>query len=87
MPYFADVDREELKRHQRAFITIALGGPDAYSGRSIDDAHSGHGITDAAFDRTLQHLADALAELKVPGEAIREVASALTRLRSEVVEG
>jgi hemoglobin len=86
-PYFTDVDRGKLKGHQRAFITMALGGPDAYKGRPLDQAHRGRAITDRAFDRVVEHLAESLAELGVPGDTIEQIAAKLAPTRSDVVEG
>lgn len=86
IPYFTDVDREQLKAHQRAFIAMALGGPGDYAGRAMDEAHRGRGITDDAFDRVVEHLAETLAELGVPAETITEIAGALAPLRGDVVQ-
>jgi hemoglobin len=84
--WFATADPDRLKAHQRAFIATALGGPAHYAGRSMAEAHRGRAITDAAFDRVVEHLADALAELDVPVATIGEIAAALAPLRSDVVE-
>jgi hemoglobin len=87
IPYFPATDKDRLKDHQRAFITTALGGPEAYAGRSMAEAHRGRGITDGAFDRVVEHLADTLAELSVPAATIETIAGALAPLRGEIVEG
>lgn len=86
-PYFDEVDRGKLKGHQRAFITTALGGPDAYKGRPLDQAHHGRAITDRAFDRVVEHLADTLTELGVPSDTIEQIAAKLAPTRSAVVDG
>ncbi|HEY3942069.1 MAG TPA: group 1 truncated hemoglobin [Acidimicrobiales bacterium] len=83
--YFAGTDLALLKRHQRAFLTAALGGPDAYAGRAMGPAHAGLGVTDAAFDAVVGHLAATLTELSVPDDTIGEIAAALLPLRSEIV--
>jgi hemoglobin len=84
-PYFEGIDRERLKGHQRAFIAAALGAPTAYEGRAMAEAHAGRGITDAAFDRVVAHLAGALTELDVPEPTIGQIAGALAPLRGDVV--
>ncbi len=38
--FFRDVDMDELKRQQRAFLTQALGGPARYRGPDIKSAHA-----------------------------------------------
>jgi hemoglobin len=37
--FFLGVDIERLKKTQEGFFAMALGGPNAYSGRSLHDAH------------------------------------------------
>ncbi len=85
--YFAEVDRGKLKGHQRTFITIALGGPDAYRGRPLHTAHQGRAVTDAAFDQVVGHLVDTLGELGVPAGTVQEIAARLAPTRSDIVEG
>ena len=48
-PWFDDVDLGRLKGHQRSFLAAAIGGPDAYLGRAMRDAHAGLSITSEAF--------------------------------------
>src|SRR5262245_49676415 len=38
-PFFARVDLRHLRAHQRAFLAMALGGPERYRGRDLSDAH------------------------------------------------
>jgi hemoglobin len=87
VPYFDGVDRTKLKRHQRAFMSAALGGPRGDAGRRICRAHHGLGITNDAFDRVVEKLADTLQELGVRSELIDRIAGTLAPLRSDVVEG
>lgn len=84
--YFEGIDRARLKAHQRAFVSAALGGPGHYNGRGMHEAHAGRGITNAAFDQVVAHLAAALAELGVDEATIGEIAGTLEPLRGEIVE-
>jgi hemoglobin len=84
-PYFAGVDIDRLKRHQRAFIGVALGGPVAYAGRDMAAAHAGLQITAQAFDSVVQHLAATLENLGVPDATIAEIAGALLPLKGDIV--
>ncbi|MDR7277571.1 group I truncated hemoglobin [Catenuloplanes atrovinosus] len=84
--YFAGVDLARLKAHQRAFLATAVGGPGAYHGRSMTDAHAGLGITGAAFDAVVAHLAAALTTLGVPEPEIARIAATLAPLRADIVE-
>ena len=83
--YFADTDMGRVRAHQRAFLTAALGGPNAYAGRDMGTAHAGLGVTESAFDAVVGHLAATLTELSVPDDVIAEIAGALLPLKSEIV--
>jgi hemoglobin len=87
VPYFDGVDRTRLKRHQRAFMAAALGGPRGDAGRKIGAAHRGLGITNDAFDRVVEKLSDTLHELGVRSELIDRIAGTLAPLRPDVVDG
>ena len=84
-PYFAGVDLAKLKGHQRAFLAVALGGPHAYAGRPLGEAHAGAGITAEAFGSVVAHLADTLAELGAEESAIAAVANRVLALEGEIV--
>jgi hemoglobin len=84
-PYFAGIDIDRLKRHQRAFMGMALGGPVVYAGRDMAAAHAGLEITSSAFDAVVQHLAATLESLGVPDATIGEIAGALLPLKADIV--
>ncbi|MBO0767072.1 MAG: group 1 truncated hemoglobin [Solirubrobacterales bacterium] len=86
LEYFATADRERLKGHQRAFLTTALGGPTAYAGKSMAEAHKGRGISAAAFDRVVEHLVATLKELGVGEDTVSAIGAKLGPLKPEVVE-
>ncbi len=83
--YFDGVDIEGLKAHQRAFISSALGGPQRYHGRRVDDAHRRLDITSAAFAKVADHLVDTLVALDVEPPVVAAVADAVGSLRPQVV--
>lgn len=66
-PVFQDTDTDRLRAHQKAFVTMALGGPNRYTGRALTAAHAhlAGKIDDATFDKVVGHLARALSELGV----------------------
>ena len=84
-PWFDGVDLRRLKSHQRAFLTIALGGPDDFAGRNLTEAHGDLAITDDAFDRLLAHLVAALTDLGLPDEGIAVISDRINALRDQVV--
>ncbi len=84
--WFRGVDLTELKAHQRAFLAVGLGGPELYDGRSMRNAHSGLGITDDVFSRTLEHLTAALTDLGVEASVVAQVARRIELMRAAIVE-
>ena len=51
--FFDDVDMEGQRDKQKAFLTMAFGGPHHYSGKDLRDAHAGlvkNGLNDTHFD-------------------------------------
>ncbi|HET6986687.1 MAG TPA: group 1 truncated hemoglobin, partial [Kribbella sp.] len=43
--YFAETDLARLKRHQVQLVSQVMGGPVAYEGPALAEAHRGRGIT------------------------------------------
>ena len=85
-PYFAGTDLAALRRHQALFLSQVAGGPTAYDGRTMVEAHAGRGIDDEAFGRVATHLAEALREHGVGVAEIDEVLDAVGGQRDAVVE-
>ena len=87
MPYFDGRDLDRLKVHQRALVTVALGGSaPGYTGRMMHPAHAGLAVTDEAFDKVLALLDAALAEAGVPPATAAKVLAILRPLRTDVVQ-
>lgn len=84
--WFTGVDLERLRAHQRAFLTTALGGPDLFSGRPLQAAHAGLGITVEALDRVLEHLAYTLVDLGLGHDLVSRIIDDLRPAAEEVVE-
>jgi hemoglobin len=87
MPYFDGRDLDRLKAHQRALVTVALGGTaQQYTGRMMHPAHAGLAITDEAFDKVLDHLSAAFAGAGVAPAAAANALGMLRPLRTDVVQ-
>ncbi len=84
-PLFTNTDMDKLRRHQAAFISQALGGPTQYSGRSMQLAHRGLGITDEQFGAVAGHLSESLASFSVSQPEIDEVIGNIAPLRDSIV--
>ena len=84
-PAFVGVDLRKLKRHQRAFVFQALGGPSAYSGRDMKTAHAGLGIDDAQFTTACRLLMQSLRESGVAADVVERAIGDIERLRPLIV--
>jgi hemoglobin len=87
MSYFDGRDMTRLKAHQRALVTVALGGTsEEYAGRMMHPAHVGLAITDDAFDRVLDHLEAVLIGAGVAPMTCAKILAILQPLRTDVVQ-
>jgi hemoglobin len=85
--YFKDADMTRLKCHQQAFLGVAMGGPEVYSGREMAEAHQNLRITDEAFWSVIDHLVATLAGLDAPEEVVAAIGPALSPLYDDIVTG
>jgi len=87
MAYFQGQDMKSLKAHQRALVTVALGGTsEEYTGRMMRPAHAGLAITSEAFDKVLDHLLAVLTGAGVAPVTAAKILAILQPLRSDVVQ-
>ncbi len=87
MAYFDGRDMAGLRAHQRALVTIALGGTtEEYGGRMMQPAHAGLAVTNEAFDKVLGHLQAALIGAGVAPATSSKVLAILQPLRTDVVQ-
>lgn len=77
------------KYKQKIFLTMAFGGPVAFTGKDLRDAHAKlvheQGLTDIHFDRVAEHLQTTLQELHVEDENIKEVMAIAASTRDDVL--
>lgn len=74
-----------LKRHQVAFISFAVGGPNNYTGRSMQKAHKGLNISPEQFEAVATHLSESLATFDVDQESIDQVIEKVASLQHDVI--
>ena len=87
LSYFEGRDMRRLKAHQRALITVALGGTaEDYTGKMMHPAHAGMAITNEAFDKVLDHLLAVLTDVGVPAATSAKILAILQPLRTDVVQ-
>src|SRR5687767_4630535 len=61
--YFVGIDMEEQRRHMVLMLTVVLGGPDAYNGRGLAEAHQPLNIPDEHYAKVGAHLVGTLTGL------------------------
>jgi hemoglobin len=87
-PFFLDVDIERLKQTQEGFFAVALGGPGAYTGRSLPDAHARtrqRGLTHEVFGRFLAVFRGVLVDLGLPDDKVEALVAMLETTRVQVL--
>lgn len=86
--FFDNVDMEKQAAKQKAFLTMAFGGPHNYTGEDMRKGHA-HlvqmGLDDSHFDAVMEHLGATLTELNVPQELISQVAAIAESTRNDVL--
>jgi hemoglobin len=83
--HFEQVDMNVQREKQKAFLTLAFGGPNRYSGNDLRRAHAHMKLTEADFDAVMGHLGATLVELQVPAALISEAAAIALSVKKEVL--
>ena len=71
--FFDDVDMDRQIAKQKAFLTMAFGGPNNYTGKDMREAHKHLKLAEEHFNAVAGHLQGTLEELNVPQNLINEV--------------
>ena len=86
--FFNGVDMEKQAVKQKAFLTMAFGGPVNYTGKDMRDGHAKlvkMGLDDSHFDAVMENLKNTLAELQVPQNLIDQVDALAETTRADVL--
>ena len=83
--FFEKTDMADLRRLLIEQICAATGGPCTYSGRSMEEAHSGLNLTNADFDAFVEDLVHAMNSTKVPPDLQKQLLDLLGPMRPQVV--
>jgi len=86
--FFEGTDMVKQAAKQKAFLTMAFGGPNNYSGMDMRKGHEHlvkNGLNDSHFDAVMENLGATLTELKVPGDLITEAAAIAESTRNDVL--
>ncbi|CAG1021757.1 Group 1 truncated hemoglobin GlbN [Methylococcales bacterium] len=86
--FFDDVDMEKQAAKQKAFLTMAFGGPHNYTGLDMRKGHAhlvSRGLNDSHVDAVIEDLGATLRELGVKEELIAQVAAIAESTRNDVL--
>lgn len=86
--FFDGVDMEKQAAKQKAFLTMAFGGPNNYTGEDMRKGHAHlveRGLNDSHFDAVVENLGGTLKELGVADDLIGEVAAIAETTRNDVL--
>lgn len=86
--FFEGVDMDRQAAKQKAFLTMAFGGPNNYSGEDMRRGHAhlvAKGLNDSHFDAVMENLGATLKELNVPDELIAQAAGIAESTRADVL--
>lgn len=83
--FFKDTDMVKQRKHQTKFISFALGGPNQYSGTSMEKAHEGMNLQPEHFEAITKHLRTALAHFNVSETDINAALNKVETLRESII--
>jgi hemoglobin len=84
-PFFEQTSIEKLQCMQKAFFSLALGGPVPDSTISIYEAHQGRGIERRHLTRFTEHLIDTLREIGIEEKNATKVYERIATYSDEVL--
>lgn len=86
--FFDGVDMTKQAAKQKAFLTVAFGGPNKYTGEDMRKGHAhlvARGLNDSHFDAVMENIAATLTELNVPANLIAQAAAIAESTRNDVL--
>lgn len=83
--FFDTIDMEAQHVKQKAFLTMAFGGPNNYSGKDMREAHKHMNLTEEHFNAVAENLVGTLEELSVPQNLIDGVVEIALSVKDDVL--
>ena len=83
--FFEKTDLPDLRRLLIEQICAASGGPCVYSGRSMEEAHSGMHLTDADFSAFVEDLIAAMNDVKIDAATQKTILGVFGPMKPQVV--
>ena len=83
--FFDTVDMEAQHAKQKAFLTMAFGGPNNYTGKDMREAHKHMSLTEDHFNAVAENLVGTLQELNVGQAEIDEIVAVAVSVKDDVL--
>ncbi|MYM64564.1 group 1 truncated hemoglobin [Pseudomaricurvus sp. HS19] len=83
--FFDTVDMDRQRAKQKAFLTMAFGGPNNYTGKDMREGHKHLNLTEEHFNAVAENLIATLQELSVPQEYIDEIVGICLSVKDDVL--
>lgn len=83
--FFDTVDMDAQRGKQKAFLTMAFGGPNNYTGKDLREAHKHMALTEEHFGAVAEDLVATLEELNVPQASIDDIVALLGSTKADVL--
>ena len=84
--FFSNTPIDQLKKMQKEFFTLALGGSVEYSGLSLSHAHQGRGIRTVHFKSFVNHLLETLSEFNLTEEESYQIITDINRYVEDIAD-
>jgi hemoglobin len=84
-PYFANTDMKRLIDHQTKFIAQIMGGPASYTDEQLERVHAHLGITEVAFNETMELLTETLEDHDFSDDDIQHIQGEMMDRKNFVV--
>ena len=85
LPFFEHTSIEKLQTMQKAFFSIALGGPEPDAKISLYAAHQGRGIQSKHLTRFTEHLLNTLREIGIEEDKASKVYERIGTYSNEIL--
>ena len=83
--FFDTIDMESQHVKQKAFLTMAFGGPNNYTGKDMREAHKHMNLTEEHFNAVAENLVGTLKELNVGQAEIDEIVAVAVSVKDDVL--
>jgi hemoglobin len=83
--FFDTVDMEGQHAKQKAFLTMAFGGPNEYTGKDMREGHKHMNLTEEHFTAVAENLVATLQELNVPQGHIDSIVAVCLSVKDDVL--